>query len=77
MARLYTAKIIVSETQKAQIERLQEDATLVSFSYVESIGNVAVLEYIEGRQDGETVNAIVNLLGDAQVIQISRRTVAR
>lgn len=73
MARLYTAKVIVSETQKAQIELL--DSSLVSFSHVEGVGGVALLEYIEGTQDENVVNSIVDILGDAQVIQITRRTV--
>ena len=74
MARLYTAKIIVSEMQKAQIEQMATN--LVSFSHVEGVGSVALLEYIEGTQDNNTVNTIIDILDNAQVIQISRRTVA-
>lgn len=74
MARLYTAKVIVSETQKAQIERL--NSNLVSFSHIDGVGGVALIEYIEGTQDKTIVNSIINILDNAQVIQISRRTIA-
>jgi len=73
MARLYTAKLIVSEIQKAQIELL--DSSLVSFSHVEGVGAVALFEYIEGTQDQTAINSIISILDNAQVIQVTRRTV--